>query len=177
MELDIRTKSKPKNHHTTICWSVTGSSRKENMETLKFTIFGQPITKKNSQIIFYNPRLRRVQILPSKQFTAYEKECRAFMPACEPIVGPVNVKATYYMGRRNKVDLCNLHEALHDILTHYGVIADDNSQIIFSTDGSRVIYDKENPRTEVEITSAGAEAQKEVERWQTNQKKSSKQGR
>jgi hypothetical protein len=34
----------------------------------------------------------------------------------------------------------------------YGVIEDDNSNVVVSVDGSRVLYDKENPRTEVEIT-------------------------
>ena len=52
-------------------------------------------------------------------------------------------------------DLTNLHEALHDILVKYHVIADDNCKIIVSTDGSRVLYDRENPRTEVTITKAG----------------------
>ena len=28
---------------------------------------------------------------------------------------------------------------------------DDNNRIVVSTDGSRVLYDKHNPRTEVEI--------------------------
>ena len=32
-----------------------------------------------------------------------------------------------------------------------GLLADDNRDIIAGTDGSRVYYDKENPRTEVEI--------------------------
>ena len=37
------------------------------------------------------------------------------------------------------------------MLVKYGVIEDDNSRIIVSMDGSRVRYDKENPRTEVTI--------------------------
>ena len=45
----------------------------------------------------------------------------------------------------------NLHSALHDVLVEVGVLEDDNSQIVVSTDGSRVLYDKHNPRTEVEI--------------------------
>ena len=56
------------------------------------------------------------------------------------------------MGTRRKVDLVNLLEALDDILVHYGVLEDDNCGIIVSHDGSRVHYDKENPRTEVTIT-------------------------
>jgi len=51
------------------------------------------------------------------------------------------------------VDLTNLHEALHDILVKCEVLEDDNCKIIAATDGSRVMYDKDNPRTEVVITA------------------------
>ena len=50
------------------------------------------------------------------------------------------------------MDLVNLEEALCDLLVAYGVIEDDNCRIVASMDGSRVSYDKDNPRTEVEIT-------------------------
>lgn len=39
-----------------------------------------------------------------------------------------------------------------DLLVAYGIIEDDNSKIVASMDGSRVSYDKDNPRTEAEIT-------------------------
>lgn len=55
------------------------------------------------------------------------------------------------MPTRRRVDLCNLHEALCDVLVTFGVVQDDNCKIIASMDGSRVLYDKENPRTEVYI--------------------------
>ena len=117
---------------------------------MKFTIPLNPITKKNSsQIIQCHGR---PMIIPSKQYKQYEKDCKIFMPHGEPIDRPINVKALYYMPTRRKVDLVNLHSSLHDILTKHQVIADDNCKIIVSTDGSRVYYDKENPRTEVEIT-------------------------
>ena len=66
---------------------------------------------------------------------------------------PVNVAAKFYMPTRRRVDLTNLNEALHDILVNYGILTDDNAKIIVSTDGSRVYWDKENPRTEVIITA------------------------
>ena len=56
------------------------------------------------------------------------------------------------MPSRRRVDLSNLVESIHDIMTKYGCIVDDNCNIIYSIDGSCVKYDKENPRTEVEIT-------------------------
>ena len=66
---------------------------------------------------------------------------------------PVNVAAKFYMPTRRRVDLTNLNEALHDILVNYGILTDDNAKIIVSTDGSRVYWDKDNPRTEVIITA------------------------
>ena len=96
-------------------------------------------------------------IIPSKQYREYEKIVSVFLPMCEPIETPVNVKALYYMPTRRRVDLCNLHAALHDILVKHQVLKDDNSKIIVSTDGSRVYYDKENPRTTVIITEVEIE--------------------
>ena len=49
------------------------------------------------------------------------------------------------------MDLVNLQEATLDVLVKYGVILDDNSNIVASMDGSRVLYDKNNPRTEIDI--------------------------
>ena len=89
---------------------------------------------------------------PSSQYGHYEKECSVFRKALG-IHQPVNVAAKFYMPTRWRVDLTNLNEALHDILVHYGVLSDDNAKIIVSTDGSRVYWDKDNPRTEVIITA------------------------
>lgn len=75
------------------------------------------------------------------------------MPEIDCIDVPVNVKAVYYMPTHRRVDLCNLHEALCDILVHYNIIEDDNCKIIETMDGSIVKYDKFRPRTEVTITS------------------------
>jgi Holliday junction resolvase RusA-like endonuclease len=123
------------------CW------RKSTM--IKFTISLPPITKKNhQQIVRVNGR---PMVIPSKQYKQYEKDCSVFLPRIETINEAVNVKAVYYMQTRRRVDLCNLHEALCDVLVRYGVVEDDNSKIIASMDGSRVEYDKENPRTEVTI--------------------------
>lgn len=123
--------------------------------TVEFTIKLKPITKKNSQQIVTGKNGRPF-IIPSAAYKKYEKACKPFMPkVAEPIDYPVNVKAVFYMQTKRKVDLTNLHEALHDILVKYGVLEDDNFKIIQSTDGSRVSYDKWNPRTEVEITRAG----------------------
>ncbi len=120
---------------------------------INFTISIPPVTKKNhSQIIMVKGTPR---VIPSKQYIQYEKDCQFFMPHIMTIDKRINVKAIYYMSTRRKVDLPNLHNALHDVLVAYRVVTDDNSNIIASTDGSRVMYDKISPRTEVEIVEVG----------------------
>ena len=120
------------------------------MNEIKFTIPLNPVTKKNSQqIILVGGRPR---IIPSKKYKEYERDCIPFLTHVEHVTGRLNVKAVYFMRTRRRVDLINLHEALHDILVKAGVLEDDNCNIICSTDGSYVDYDKDNPRTEVTIT-------------------------
>lgn len=115
---------------------------------MKLVIPLAPKTKKNSQQIIKCGAYYR--IIPSKAYLRYEKECKPYIPRLL-IDYPVNVKAIYYMDTHRRVDLCNLHEALCDVLAHYGCIVDDNSNIVATMDGSRVDYDHDNPRTEVII--------------------------
>lgn len=119
---------------------------------LKFTIPLKPITKKNSSQIITNKATGRPMIIPSKQYLQYERDAGVFIKGKGlKLNEPVTVTCLYYMPTRHRVDLTNLMEATHDILVKYEVLADDNSSVIYSVDGSRVFYDKENPRTEVEI--------------------------
>lgn len=117
---------------------------------IKFTIKMTPITKKNHQQIIFNRNTGQRMVIPSKQYRQYEHDCAWFMPP-NKAEGQVNVKALFYMPTKRRVDLVNLLQALLDILVKYGVIEDDNSNVVVSLDGSRVLHDKENPRTEVEI--------------------------
>ena len=119
----------------------------------KFTIPIKPVTKKNhSQIIWVGKGRNRIpKLIPSKAYREYERSATLLCPAWH-IDKPVNIEAHYFMATRHKVDLVNLHEALHDVLVKAGTIEDDNSKIIVSTDGSRVHHDKDNPRTEVIIS-------------------------
>lgn len=118
-------------------------------ENINFVIPIAPHTKKNSQQIIVCKG--RPMIIPSKLYKQYENDCKWFMPKIETIKERINLKCVYYMPSKRRVDLNNLLEATTDILTHYKVIEDDNSSIVASHDGSRVYYDKENPRTEIEI--------------------------
>lgn len=118
---------------------------------IKCEIPFSPITKKNSS------RLVRAGgrsfILPSKAYSDYYSNCALCFAKSRTVIDfPVNVKCTYYMSTRRKVDLVNLLEATCDVLVGYGILSDDNSQIVVSHDGSRVFYDKQRPRTEIAIT-------------------------
>ena len=118
---------------------------------MRIVIPVEPRTKKNSMRLV--KAKGRIIPIPSKEYQKFERDCAAYMPKVEsPIDFAVNVECVYYMPTRRRVDLTNLMEATHDILVKYKVLADDNCKIIQSVDGSRVLYDKENPRTEIEIT-------------------------
>jgi len=123
---------------------------------LLLTIPMAPVTKKNSQrIIQMRTRDGNAyhRILPSKAYEKYEAAAMQHMPRLmDPISRKVNVQCVYYMPTRRKVDLVNLQEATLDVLVHYGVLEDDNSSIVVSMDGSKVRYDKANPRTEILIS-------------------------
>ena len=112
-----------------------------------------PITKKNSQRILhkYNRGKKIPFISPSEAFENFQEDCGYFVKPLN-IDYPVNVEARYFMKKRYKVDLSNLNSSIHDILVHYNVIKDDSAKYIVSTDGSRVYYDKDNPRVEIIIT-------------------------
>lgn len=56
-----------------------------------------------------------------------------------------------YTQTRRRVDDLNLYEALDDILVNERILSDDNRNVIRCRDGSRVLYDKENPRAEIYI--------------------------
>ena len=128
------------------------------------TLSGAPITKKNSSQILMNKKTGRPFIMPSKAYKDYEKSCmwqlqeqKANLPdgaIPEGINYPVNVRMIYFMPTRRKVDLTNLESATLDILVACGVLEDDNSNIVVSTDGSRVHYSKEYPRVEIMISPA-----------------------
>lgn len=124
------------------------------MNELRFSIDLPPRSKKNSMQILVNPKTHRPFISPSSAYKAYRKAALMLIPndVRQGIDYPVNVQCVYYMETRRRVDMCNLIEATLDVLVDAGVLADDNSNIVAGHDGSRVLYDKEHPRTEVTIT-------------------------
>ena len=116
---------------------------------------GCPRTKKNSPQIRRGRNGRRY-VAPSDAFLAYQDLAgwQLRNRPDEPLNGTYNVKVLYYMDSLRRVDLSNLLESTCDILVHYHIIADDNSRIVASHDGSRVLLDRENPRAEIYIEEA-----------------------
>lgn len=121
---------------------------------MKITIYGCPRTKKNSQRMVWNEKRRKYIPIPSEAYEQYERDAKLQIIGRyrQQLSGPVNVKCVYYMETRRRVDLVNLLEATDDILVATSVLLDDNSQVIAGHDGSRVRYDKNCPRVEIEIT-------------------------
>lgn len=116
-----------------------------------------PVTKKNHQQIRTNRKTGKSWVAQSERYLQYEADCLRIIGGQYRvhIAQPVNVKSIYYMPTARRVDITNLHSALHDVLVKAGVLADDSSlspKIVAGTDGSRVRVDKKFPRTEVEIT-------------------------
>lgn len=126
---------------------------------IQFTIPVHPVSKKNSQqIITLKTKYGKSRniIIPSKKYKEFEAECMPFLFQVKTQAGvvdfPVNMAVSFYVSKKLKYDLTNLLEAIDDAAVKSGFIADDNRDIIAGHDGSRVFYDKLNPRIEITIT-------------------------
>lgn len=122
---------------------------------MRYTIKLPPVSKKNSQRIFTNRKTGKPFIRQSEVYEQYEKNAALFLrpKPPEPIKYPVNVSCLFYMPTRRRVDLTNLLEAADDVLVKHKILEDDNSRIVAGHDGSRVFYSKDNPRTEITIST------------------------
>ena len=120
---------------------------------MKLVLYGNPATKKNSMQIFKNSRTGQPFLTQSKRYKDYVRDCGRQITGKfkKKIDYPINLKCVYYRKTKHRVDLTNLLAATCDILSDFGVIKDDNCKIVVSHDGSRVKYDKECPRVEIEI--------------------------
>lgn len=131
------------------------------MAEIKYTINGDPRTKKNHAMIAGSgkrcPVCRKFEKIWIRQGHAHDEyaeaakwQLRPIPP--RPIECMVNVKCLFYMKTRRKVDQLNLLATIDDLLVDMKILADDSCWIVAAHDGSRVLYDKDNPRTEITIT-------------------------
>lgn len=126
---------------------------------IKFTILGDPRTKKNSmQIVKCGSRHSLVQ---SAKYKAYERDfirqALSLGVYGKCLSMPLEITCRYYRETKRRVDLTNLLACTDDCLVKAKIIEDDNYKIVVSHDGSRVYFDKENPRVEIEIKEIESE--------------------
>jgi Holliday junction resolvase RusA-like endonuclease len=122
----------------------------------KIIIPGNPMVKKNNQkVAFVSGRPHKYDTKAYKAWHTVALETLGytlkFAYRTKVIDEPVILCCQFYMQTRRKVDLSNLYEGIQDVLVEVGILADDHSGIVIGHDGSRVHYDKDNPRVEVEI--------------------------
>lgn len=123
------------------------------IETLHFTILGNPRPKKNN-MKYTRLRNGRTVLLQSETYTQYKD---LFLLQIrnkykdQPIDQPVNIRCIYYRGDNRKTDLVNLQNGTLDLLVEAKILKDDNYNIVRSMNGSTVYVDKKNPRTEIYI--------------------------
>lgn len=124
-----------------------------------YTITGNPRPKKNNM----RPARRKngsLMLIQSQNYIDYANDAvpqlqqQLQQQHHDAIDTAVNVQMIYYRSDRRRTDLVNLQNATLDILVQANILADDNYNIVASMDGSRVYYDKDNPRTEITITPA-----------------------
>lgn len=129
---------------------------------IKFTIYGDPRTKKNHMQIIGSGKKCPVCGKPQKQWIsqgkAYHDYKMIFLNQApvlkSPLSEPLNVQCKFFLKTNRRVDLLNLLATTDDLLVESGIILDDNKNIVVSHDGSRVYVDKENPRCEITIEKA-----------------------
>lgn len=120
------------------------------MRVVKLVIKGSVPSKKNNyrcSCFKGKPRLHHTQ-----RYIDWERDAILQLENQyhgEPISDLVWAKFSFFMPTRHKRDLSNLYEAPQDALERAKVLENDN--LIKSHDGSRIAYDKENPRVEIEL--------------------------
>lgn len=120
--------------------------------TVRLVIPGQPVTKKNSQVVRCIGG--KPVVIQSKAYRRYEKTA---LEALKDYQGPrfsgaVEITAHYWLKNNRRPDLNNLLGGTSDILEKAGVIRNDRD--IVSWNGSRIKgVNPLNPRTEIIIRS------------------------
>jgi len=97
---------------------------------LKITIFGEVISKKNSRIPV--KRGKRIFIIPSKVYSAYEKQAVKQLVKKQQWVGsyPVYVEIFIYRKTLRLFDFDNMQASINDVLVKAGILEDDSMRHI-----------------------------------------------
>lgn len=121
----------------------------------RLVIQGDPVSLKNSKKAV---RVKgRLLFVPSSKVSAWMKQA-ALQLMCQwqpifrepiPLSIQLNAKIVSYLPTRRLTDASNLYQGPEDVLQ--GICITDDSQIE-AHDGSRRLYDPENPRVEVTLS-------------------------
>jgi hypothetical protein len=126
----------------------------------QYTIYLDPRTKKNHMTIAGTgpkcPKCGKRQRQFVRQGSAntkfsFDAAKFLFPKPAEPISEELHIVYRLYMQTKRRVDDLNLYASLDDLLVTNGIIKDDCISIIRCRDGSRVYYDKAQPRAEIYI--------------------------
>ena len=124
-------------------------------DKIKFVLPIKPRTKKNHGQLITLKTGKQI-MLPAKSYLEFEREVIKFVKAHPKLKleldVPINLKCCFYKDKNYKSDLVGYLQAIQDALVEAGVLKDDNTKIVYSTDGSFVDVDKDNPRIEILIT-------------------------
>lgn len=122
-----------------------------NNTVSQFTIRLVPKTKGkiNLSIKSDSKNNGRIQVMRSREDKTYIKEAGNYLKPLR-ISYPVNVKVLFYVDSHRHFKLVNLLQMISDVLIKNSVICDGNN--IIGYDGSRILYDKHAPRTEILIS-------------------------
>lgn len=119
---------------------------------IKITLPVNPRSKKNSQEIVFNKRTGHRMVIQNKRYTEFEKECKKHLPKLsEPINYSINLQCNFYVCDARKRDIANYLEAIQDVLVKYGILEDDNYNIVSSLNNCSMEIDRDNPRIEIII--------------------------
>lgn len=149
---------------------------------IQITVPSCPIVKKNTakmSFMYKDKKSGRLIQRPAPvhyYLEPYKKWAKNAIKACAefinqhpemdfPLTGQYNLKCIFYMNVNRVVDLSALYEGPQDVLAGnagvwkesvpsrlYQIIEDDSTRFIGSHDGSRVVLDYVNPRTEITLT-------------------------
>lgn len=120
---------------------------------MKFTIYGQVLSQKNSKQIAINRRTNRPFVMSNPRIQDWKKEMSAQLLAVDKIKGPVQISISIWNKDKRKRDLDNQGTSILDLLKNNDIIEDDNCFILQKITVEFAGIDKENPRAEINIES------------------------
>jgi Holliday junction resolvase RusA-like endonuclease len=104
--------------------------------------------------VFPNKRTGKKVVVYSQAYESWKNDALRILGQFKyrlKINFPIILQCHFYVDNKKIRDLSNMYEGIADCLVSAGVLADDNCAIVSGHDGSRIFYDKRNPRTDITI--------------------------